>query len=203
MKKKKPEFWETAFTEKQEMWGLAPVNSVKIALETFKENNVQHVLIPGFGYGRNAQPFINAGMRVTGIEISQTAIEMANKHFGNATPVFHGSVTEMPFDTKKYDGIFCYALIHLLNQNERRKLVQDCYNQLEENGVMIFSVVSKKAETYGTGKYISKDRYAHFGGVKLYFYDEDSIQKEFGKFGLLNIQEIKENYPFYIIICQK
>lgn len=203
MKKKKPEFWETAFAEKQEMWGLAPVNSVKIALETFKENNVQHVLIPGFGYGRNAQPFINAGMHVTGIEISQTAIEMANKHFGNATPVFHGSVTEMPFDTKKYDGIFCYALIHLLNQKERRKLILDCYNQLEESGIMIFSVVSKKAETYGTGKYISKDRYAHFGGVNLYFYDEDSIQNEFGKFGLENIQEITENYPFFVIVCRK
>ena len=44
----------------------------------------------------------------------------------------------MPFDGNKYDGIFCYALIHLLDSKERKKLIQDCYNQLTENGFMVF-----------------------------------------------------------------
>ena len=34
----------------------------------------------------------------------------------------------MPFDKALYDGIFSYALIHLLNEKERGKLTNDCYN---------------------------------------------------------------------------
>ena len=42
-----------------------------------------------------------------------------------------------------------------------------------------------------------------FGGVKLFFYDKDTILKDFEKFGLLEISELTENFPFYLIICQK
>src|SRR5690606_21327078 len=125
--------------------------------------------IPGIGYGRNAQIFRNSGMAVTGIEISQTAIDIAQRHFGKDLVIYHGSVTDMPFDDKQYDGIFCYALIHLLDKDERAKLIRDCYNQLSENGYMVFTTITKDAHTYGQGTYISKDRFEMFGGVKMFF----------------------------------
>lgn len=199
----KPEFWEAAFNEKQEMWGLQPSASPVLTKDLFVRESIKNVLIPGVGYGRNAQLFVNAGMNVTGIEISQTAIEMAHKHYGNSMIIHHGSVTDMPFDKNKYDGIFCYALIHLLDARERSKLIDDCYHQLSENGYMVFSVISKKAHTYGQGKLISKDRYEMFGGVKMFFYDVESIHTEFDKAGLFEITEINENYPFFLIKCKK
>ncbi len=55
----------------------------------------------------------------------------------------------MPFDDKLYDGIFCYGLIYLLDKGERTKLIQDCYDQLTENGFMIFTAITKQAVTYG------------------------------------------------------
>lgn len=197
------EFWEEAFNEKQEMWGEQPAKSAEIALERFKELNAQHILVPGVGYGRNAAVFLDEGMKVTGIEISQTAIDIATKKFNNKLHIHHGSVTEMPFDNKLYDGVFCYALIHLLDQKEREKLVQDCYRQLADNGVMIFTTISKKAHTYGQGTYIGKDRFEMFGGVKMYFFDEEAIRSEFKKFGLFKIEEVNESYPFYLIYCRK
>lgn len=199
----KPEFWETAFIEKQEMWGFEPSKSAVLVKDFFVEKGVEKLLIPGIGYGRNAQIFRDKGIAVTGIEISKTAIEMARKHYGPDMVIYHGSVTEMPFDSEKYDGIFCYALIHLLDSNERMKLIQDCYKQLSENGYMVFTVISKDAPTYGQGQLIGKDRYEMFGGVKMYFYDRDAIQAEFGQAGLFEITEITENYPFFLIKCRK
>lgn len=35
---------------------------------------------------------------IHGIEISQTAIDLAQKHFGNDLTIYHGSVTEMPLE---------------------------------------------------------------------------------------------------------
>ena len=197
------EFWEDAFKDKQEMWGLEPAKSTILTTDFFVKYNVQNVLIPGIGYGRNAQIFRDNGMTVTGIEISKTAINLAQKHFGNDLTIYHGSVTEMPFDDKFYDGIFCYALIHLLDKDERIKLIQDCFNQLTENGFMVFTTITKEAQIYRQGTCISKDRFEMFSGVKMFFYDKETIEEEFGKLGLFKITEVTENYPFYLIKCKK
>lgn len=199
----KPEFWESAFIEKQEMWGFEPSNSAVLTKDFFVREAVKNILIPGIGYGRNAQIFRDNQITVTGIEISKTAIEMARKHYGTDMIIHHGSVTEMPFDKNLYDGIFCYALIHLLDSSEREKLIRDCYNQLSEGGYMVFTAISKEAPTYGKGKLISKDRYEIFDGVKMFFYDRESINTAFGKFGLFDITEITENFPFFLIKCKK
>ena len=197
------EFWEANFIEKREMWGYEPALSALLTIDFFVEKAVKNVLIPGIGYGRNAQVFSDNGMAVTGIEISKTAIEMAEKHYGTAMTIYHGSVTDMPFDNSQYDGIFCYALIHLLDSAEREKLIRDCYNQLSTNGYMVFTAISKEALMYGKGKFISKDRYEIHEGVKIYFYDSASIHAAFGKAGLFEITEVIENFPFFLVKCRK
>lgn len=199
----KPEFWETAFGEKQEMWGFEPSKSAVFAKDFFVSKHVKNILIPGIGYGRNAQVFQENGIRVTGIEISKTAIDMAIKHYGTDMVIYHGSVTDMPFDHNQYEGVFCYALIHLLSSDDREKLISDCYNQLSEGGYMIFTVISKTAPNYGQGKLLSKDRYEVFDGVQLFFYDLESVKSEFGNYGLLETTEIFETQPFYLVKCKK
>ncbi|PVH24516.1 class I SAM-dependent methyltransferase [Sphingobacterium corticibacter] len=197
------EFWEEAFKSKQEMWGLQPTTTAVLSATAFAEMEFQKILIPGIGYGRNAQPFLSKGMIVTGIEISGKAIELAIKHYGKSIEIHHGSVTDMPFDNKKYDAVFSHALIHLLDENQRNKFIQDCYNQLEDGGYMFFTAITKDAKTYGQGRLISIDRYEQFGGVNMFFYDEKSIQNEFEEYGLVQIETIIENYPFYLIKCKK
>lgn len=197
------EFWEEAFKSKQEMWGLEPAKSTILTKDFFLEHNVKNVLIPGIGYGRNAQVFLDNGMAVTGIEISKTAIDLSQKHFGSKLRIYHGSVTDMPFDNKLYNGIFCYGLIYLLDKDERAKLIQDCLNQLTEDGLMVFTAITKDAQTYGKGTLLSKDRYEMFGGVKIFFYDRQTIEEEFGNAELLEITEVTENFPFYLIKCGK
>ncbi|MGJ1296600.1 class I SAM-dependent methyltransferase [Sphingobacterium spiritivorum] len=130
----KTEFWESAFNDKKEMWGFEPSKSAVLTKDLFVQKDLRNILIPGVGYGRNAQIFKDKGIKVTGIEISETAIRMTEKHYGTDMLIYHGSVTDMPFDKELYDGIFCYALIHLLNEDERKKLIRDCYNQLLKGG---------------------------------------------------------------------
>ncbi|WP_313894115.1 class I SAM-dependent methyltransferase [Psychrobacillus sp.] len=205
------EFWESSFIENQMMWGFEPSDSAILAKDFFLEKKVKDILIPGIGYGRNAKIFIDNGINVSGIEISKTAIELARENGINSS-IFHGSVTDMPFDNKLYDGIFCYALIHLLDNNERDKLMKDCYNQLKPGGYMIFTTISKEAPMFGKGKQLGKDYFEIMEGVKMFFYDYDSIKQEFGKYGLVEVSEIvephknAENKPpfkFTVVKCQK
>lgn len=206
------EFWESSFREKQTMWGFDPADSAIATVDLFRKNGLHKILIPGFGYGRNAKLFIDNAFNVTGIEISKTAIDLAKNHYGDCLKVYHGSVSSMPFDNDTYDGVFCYGLIHLLNERERRKLFKDCFKQVRPGGYMVFVTISKKAPEYGSGKEISKDRFKTAHGVNLFFYDSDSIEIEFGKYGLIEAKEVSEplinagNKPsriFWQIICRK
>jgi len=205
------EFWESSFIEKQMMWGFEPSDSAILTKDFFLEKKIKDILIPGIGYGRNAKIFYDNRINVTGIEISKTAIDLAEQN-GLDIRIYHGSVTDMPFDNKLYDGIFCYGLIHLLNSRERNKLIKDCYSQLKPNGYMIFTAVSKEASMFGRGKRLSKDRFEIMKGVKIFFYDSVSVNKEFGKYGLIELSEIDEphknmrNKPpekFIIVKCKK
>ena len=197
------EFWEESFKSKQEMWGFEPSVSTRLTFDFFQKQKLTNILIPGIGYGRNAQIFRNHGIKVTGIEISETAIALAHQHFGKDLLIHHGSVTKMPFDDQLYDGIYAYALIHLLNQKERKRLIKNCYNQLSENGWMVFAVVSKKAPIYGQGTAVETDCFEVFEGVNMFFYDLESIQDEFGKYGMVEVQEVMDVYPFYLVYCKK
>lgn len=203
------EFWENAFREKNMMWGVEPTSLAVDAAEIFKQQRFKTVLIPGFGYGRNALPFYEMGFDVTGIEISSTAIKLAHQLLGQTIRVFHGSVDNMPFDANMYDGIFCHALIHLLDADQRKKFIQDCYAQLSQKGMMFFTAITKDASTYGVGEQLEPDRYRTQHGVNLYFYDDDSIREAFGAFGLIEVTKITEGSngkpetKFWKIICQK
>jgi SAM-dependent methyltransferase len=203
------EFWEDAFQEKQMMWGA---ESITVATETsalFKQRGFSKILIPGFGYGRNAKPFYEQGFEVTGIEISGTAIKLAHDLLGSDIRVFHGSVDEMPFDQEIYDGVFCHALIHLFDSEQRATLIQDCYRQLRPGGMMLFTAITKDAGTYGVGEKVGTDRYRTNHGVNLFFYDQTSIQEEFGAFGLIEAIKIEEGgygkptTLFWKIVCEK
>ncbi|WP_144611443.1 bifunctional 2-polyprenyl-6-hydroxyphenol methylase/3-demethylubiquinol 3-O-methyltransferase UbiG [Bacillus cereus] len=206
------EFWESSFIEKQTMWGFEPTESAILTKKFFLEKNVKDILVPGIGYGRNAKVFIENGINVTGIEISKTAIDLAKQNGLEDVRMYHGSVNEMPFDNKLYDGIFSHALLHLLNGEERENFIKDCYNQLKPGGYLVFTTVSKKAPMYGKGKQLDKDYYEVMEGVKMFFYDSESVKNDFNKYGLVQVSEIDEpnkimeNKPsinFLMIKCKK
>ncbi len=206
------EFWEESFKDKHTMWGFEHVDSVNYTLNLFKKHGLNKMLIPGFGYGRNAVPFLNNGFDVTGIEISETAIELAKSHFGDNLKVYHGSVCDMPFNQELYEAIYCYALIHLLSENERAKFINACYHQLTLGGYMVFVAVSTNDTMFGQGLEISKNRYKTRHGINLFFYDLEAIEKEFGSLGFIDAIEITEpakiidNKPYlklWQIICKK
>ncbi len=206
------EFWDKKFKEEKTMWGFEPSDATILAKDFFLKNDIKDILIPGIGYGRNAKIFLDSGIKVTGIEISRSAIELANKENALDINIYHGSVTEMPFDNNLYDGIYCYALIHLLNKQEREEFIQNCFNQLKLNGYMIFIVVSKKDNMFGKGRQIGKDRFELMKGLEVFFYDSDSVNQEFGNYGLIDFHEIDEPIKFMenephlkliYVICRK
>ena len=205
------DYWESKFKEEGTAWKFEPSDSAIMTKNLFVANNINKILIPGVGYGRNAKLFVENGFQVTGIEISKTAIKLAKEN-GLNFKIHHGSITSMPFDKDKYDGIFCYATLHLLNKNERRKFLNACFSQLKNNGIMAFTVVSCKSNMYGLGKKLSNDRFEISKGLNVFFYNSESLTKEFSDFGLVEYKEIDEPIKYMVgydplkclyVVCKK
>lgn len=202
------EFWESVYKNNDKMWGETPTDNAGNVLELFQSNNIKSVLIPGFGYGRNAKVFYDKGFKVSGIEISKTAIERARKYFGNDVTIHHGSVTDMPFDEARFESIYCYSLIHLFDKVDRLKLIEDCYSQLMPNGIMVFVALSINDTRFGVGEALKINTFHSPNGLNLYFYDEASVEEEFGKYNIIELKEINEpeenpNEIHWMIVCEK
>ena len=202
------EFWEAAFSSHPRMWGEEATDNAKHVLKLFQAHQVKKVLIPGFGYGRNAKIFYEEGMEVAGIEISKTAIERGRKYFGKEVIIHHGTVTDMPFDQAKYEAVYCYSLLHLLDHNGRKKLIQDCYAQLTQGGLMVFVFLSVNDKRFGEGIEQSKNTFDSPNGLMLYFYDRESVKEDFGAFNIIALKEIHEpeDHPsetHWMVVCKK
>lgn len=204
-------FWEKTFQKIGALWSFEPADSALFTRDEFLKNNYLKILIPGVGYGRNARPFAESGFEVTGIEISATAIRLAREN-GLDFRIHHGSVLQMPFDRDIYDSIYCYALLHLFNQNQRIQILKNCFSQIRPGGSMVFVVVSKNYKMYGKGKPVSTDRFWIENGLTVFFYDSISVEKEFSPLGLVEYREMEEavkHMPdeepmkFWLVVCRK
>lgn len=201
-------FWEQAFSDKQLMWGLEPTISAAAAAERFARAGARDVLIPGIGYGRNARPFLDRGMAVTGIEIAETAIALARSQLGLTIPIHHGSVLDMPFDDRPVDGIFCHGVLHLLDAAGRAKLLRDCHQQLAPGGHMVFTTIAKTAPMYGQGPRLGDDWYERLPGLPMYFYGPEAVERDFGPHGLVEVSTSDEpghgsSLPFLVVVCRR
>ena len=115
----------------------------------------------------------------------------------------------MPFDDRTYDGIFCYGLLYLLDAAGRAKLLADCARQLAPGGPLFFTLISKQFPAHGKGTKLGEDWYEIEPGLRMFFYDEASIRREFAPHGVVDIEPIDEPMPdgslrpFLNVLCQK
>ncbi|MCU0696028.1 MAG: class I SAM-dependent methyltransferase [Myxococcaceae bacterium] len=202
------ELWESLFASRRLMWGEAPTRSALLARDFFVARRARDVLIPGVGYGRNAKLFLESGLAVTGIELSASAIAQARSALGLSFPIHHGPVGAMPFDDARYDAVFCYGLAYLLDAAGRAKLYADAFHQLRPGGAMWFTLISTRAPMCGEGARLGEDWYERAPGLPMFFYRPESIERELGPFGPLEVSEVDEpvaggTYPFFNVSCVK
>jgi SAM-dependent methyltransferase len=171
-------FWEERFSEEGKIWGNSPSRTAGYAIELFKKTGVHAVLIPGSGYGRNAEAFARAGFEVTGIEISETAVSLARVGSSDVR-YYSGSVLDMPFDNGVYDGIYSFNVLHLFRKSDRVKFLQQCREQLKEGGLIFFVVFSDKESSYGTGRRVEENTFESKPGREVHYYSEEDLVSEF------------------------
>lgn len=185
------EFWDRRFNEEGKVWGELPSKSAPYAMELFRKHGVNTILVPGSGYGRNTRLFSSSDFDVTGIEISGTACNLA-KQFDPASKVHEGSVLDMSFVSGTFDAIYCYNLLHLFGENDRKLFIQECIGKLGEPGIAFFTVFSEEEPSFGQGRWVESNTFESRPDRPTHYFTEDDLREHFQDFEIIETGILQE-----------
>ncbi|MHC4418217.1 MAG: class I SAM-dependent methyltransferase [Planctomycetota bacterium] len=114
-------------------------------LETTNMKQVCSVLDVGCGTGINAVYLASKGFKVTGVDISRTAISMAiDRTKGDAHCDFLvADVFQLPFDADTFDLVYDRGCFHNLSRSERNLYIESIKRVLKKDGLLLLSCLSK------------------------------------------------------------
>ena len=188
-------YWDERFRNEGMVWGAEPSRTAVYALEAFRKAGGRTVLVPGSGYGRNTRLFSQAGMKVTGVEISEYAVQLAKEH--DPETIFHNaSVIDMTDLDVIYDTIYCFNVLHLFGEADRTQFLSQCSDRLRNGGLAFFTVFSENEPTFGKGPETEPNTFESRPGRPVHYFMEDDLLAHFRAFEALEtgIMEDPENH---------
>ncbi|MFC3745263.1 class I SAM-dependent methyltransferase [Paenibacillus sp. GCM10012306] len=170
-------YWDKRFDNEGMIWGQQPSKTVYQAIELFKNNKVKTVLVPGSGYGRNTKA-LSKFFQVDGIELSHKAIHIA-MHWDPYSHFIQGSVMDDLTGTTTYDAIYCFDVLHLFLEDDRKNFINNCVRQLKHAGVMYFTCFSNEDHNNGVGRQLEDGTYEYVEGKYAHFFTEKDLINHF------------------------
>jgi len=158
----------------------------KSKIKFLKKQGVKNVLDAGCGDGRNLFAFAKAGFKVTGIDISSSAIKKSKKlckKFSNVI-LKEGSLEKINLIHKKFDVILSdHTLVHI---QDIEKVIKNFHSILKNKGYVILEFTSIKDPLYGKGKNIGENEFIQ-EDVYVRFFTIPVIKKLLKKFKIISI----------------
>ncbi|MEM7647524.1 MAG: methyltransferase domain-containing protein, partial [Pseudomonadota bacterium] len=149
-------FWSEKYQQQTTPWDLdRPHPELDTTLAQLKLNKMR-VLVPGCGSGHDAAFLAEKGNVVTAIDFSPTAIEQAQKKYGDRPNLtfLEGDVFNLDDShTGAYDLVFEHTCYCAIDPSQRSMLIKQWKRFLDETGHLlgIFFAVPKRTGPYFGG----------------------------------------------------
>ena len=187
--------WNDQYERYSKIWGDSPSELAVMVVSYLRNKTIKTesltILDVACGYGRDTFYLHHKlGCRVTGIDISSNAIEIANSSLSDAHNGFVQFIRNnfMEFLLLKFDILFISKLYHLLDQQERNLFLKKVKENLNPNGLLFLSTHSiRDPQLYGKGiPHPSEPDSFYYNKIYRHFSSAKTLQKEF------NFLEIKK-----------
>jgi len=148
------------------------------------------VLELGCGDGKTLFMLVSAGFKVTGIDISPSAISLARKKVGGRkAKLVVGDVCNLPFAANSFDAIVAVHVFDHLTSAERKKAATECSRVLKKNSLLLFQGFDSKDFRFGQGKKIELRTFRRANNIWYHYFTSAEVKKLFSKFELIELQE--------------
>ena len=184
MQKNKDEYWERCWQEEdaeqlqQFLEGWTKHSSKE--MEIFKEHGIKTVCDAACGFGAYTIAFASRGFQVSGFDISETAVEIAER--GLQQYGFTGcnlkvaSILDTGYEDASFDGVNAHAVLDHLTITDAKKALQELLRIVKKDGLVMISFDTAEEEDFteshvfveeGTMQYTKGDR----AGMLFHPYD--------------------------------
>ena len=172
------EYWNSRYEDEGRVWGESPSKTAERAREVFQQHDVRTILLPGSGYGRNSKLFSCSKFEVTGVDVSDIACGLADEH-DPATVFFEASVLDMSFLAGVFDAVYCFNVLHLFREADRKRFLEQCAEKLKSSGLMFYSVFSEEEPSFGTGGEIEPYTFESKPGRPVHYFTDSDLRDHF------------------------
>lgn len=126
--------------EGDESWSYTPID-ISEFYDGFYKNKSGKILEAGSGVGNNVVIFSKFGFDVTGIEISESRVNIAKQNiskYNASASLLQGDVRSLPFDSESFDHVFSAGVVEHFDGTE--EAVQEMFRVLKPGGSAMISV---------------------------------------------------------------
>jgi SAM-dependent methyltransferase len=157
------ETWERSFAAQvaDQAYNTAPVEALvrttayylrsRYTLDAMRDLSFLEM---GCGAGPNLVWLAQKGIRVSGVDISETALKLCQKnlsssgHANRIDRLVHGSVTDVPFPDGSFDGILESCVFQHLNREDRRQAFAEVARLLKPGGLFVGYMLNQGHTTF-------------------------------------------------------
>jgi hypothetical protein len=102
----------------------------------------------------------------------------------------------MDFINETFDDIYCYNVLHLFRENERRLFLKRCWGKSRENSLFFFTVFSEKEGSFGKGREVERNTFESKPGRPVHYFTEQDLLEHFAGLSITEsgIMEDPENH---------
>ena len=155
--------WETSFQAQiaSQAYNTAPVEALVRTVAyylraryTADQEKSLHFLEMGCGAGPNLVWLARRGIRVSGVDISPTALSLCREHLRRAEVddrvgiLWEGSVTETPFPDESFHGVIEACVFQHLTKAERQHAFAEIARVLKPGGVFVGYMLDQGHSTF-------------------------------------------------------
>jgi len=129
------------------LYTVTPIESIEKFLNFLPDK--PFILEAGCGPGRESKVFIEKGIRVVGVDLSEGLLKIARENNPTAEYI-KANFLNLPFEDKAFDGVWSHAsLVHLETMEDVRKALAEFRRVLKPVGV-VYVCVKAQAGTEKT-----------------------------------------------------
>ena len=152
-----------------------------------------HILDVGCGSGVKAKYFIEHGMKVTGIDISDKLLEIAKREAPNAE-FKELSMFDLDMMPETFDGVFAQASLLHIPKKDAGEVVKKMTGRLTRNG-LLYIAVKEKREDKPEEEVAKENDYGYEYERFFSYFTMDELEQYLTEAGLKIVSKLRNPNP--------
>jgi len=141
--------WQQFYLEDQRVLTAPPSDTVRYALDVFKQAGKTTLLDLGCGTGRDTTILSASNPKICGVDAAHSGLVLA-KERNPGLGLVEADARQLPFRDEYFDGIYCFGLMHeFVGEGAKGnvlKVMQEIARTLKTGGLLVLTTLAGEPE---------------------------------------------------------